>query len=163
MKEVSRAARFGILLLATAMAACSGGAPATFTLNSASVDSLHACPVSAKDASYALHATIDVRNGTSSIVTIKSVTAQMTLTAIKGSWLQKVGDTYEAFAWNFSPDAVSAGRSSALKIEIPSACTSGRTPSVESSSGEYSVELTVITSSGTYKIASKNRHRILAG
>jgi hypothetical protein len=164
MKEVSRAARFGLLLLLAAVAAgCSNGAPAAFTLNSASVDSPYACPSTANDAPYNLHATLEVRNGTSSTVTIKSVAAQMTLAATHGIWLQKLGDKYEATAVKFSPETVGAGRSTSVQVAIPSACTSGKTAKVDSSYGDYSVELTVVASSGTYKIGSQNRHRILAG
>ena len=164
MKEVSRAAQLVVLLLVSTVATgCSGGAPAAFMLKSASVDSPYACPASANNAPYALQAAIEVRNGTSSIVTIKSVAAQMTLAATKGSWLQKVGDKYEAPALNFSPGAVGAGSSSSLQVAIPSTCTGGSKPGDGSNYGEYSVELTVVTSSGTHKITSKNRHRILAG
>lgn len=164
MKEISQAAGFGVLLLLIAVAGgCSSGAPAAFTLSSASVDSPYACPSSANDAPYNLHATIEVRNGTSSAVTIKSVAAHMTLAASKGSWLQKVGDKYEAAAVKFSPETIGAGSSSSLQVAIPSACTSGKTATVDSSYGDYSVELTVVASSGTYKIGSQNRHRILAG
>jgi hypothetical protein len=164
MKEVSRAARFAMLaLLAVLAAGCSNGAPGAFTLNGASVDSPYTCPSSAKDAAYNLHATIEVRNGTSSSVTIKAVSAQMTLAATKGSWLQKVGDKYDAAAMKFSPSSVGPGSSSSLQVAIPSACTSGKTAKVDSSYGDYSVELWVVASSGTYRIASQNRHRILAG
>lgn len=163
MKEISRAARFGILALLTTVAACSGGAPAAFTLNSASVESPYACPANAKNAPYALQATIEVRNGTSSIVTIKSVAAQLTLAATKGSWLQKVGSKFEAPTLNFAPGAVGAGSSTSMQVTISSACTGGGTAKVEPSYGDYSVELTVVTSSGTHKIASKNRHRIFSG
>ncbi len=106
---------------------------------------------------------LEVRNGTSSTVAIKSVAARMTLTATKGTWLQKVGDRYEAAAVKFTPEAVPAASSSSLQVAIPSACTSGKSAKVDSSYGDYSVELTVVASSGTYKIASANHHRILAG
>jgi hypothetical protein len=164
MKEISRAARLGAVLLLVAMVGgCSSGAGPAFTLSSASVDSPYACPSSANDAPYNVHATIEVRNGTSSAVTIKSVAAQVTLAATKGSWLQKVGDKYEAAAVKFSPETIGAGSSSSLQVAIPSACTSGKTAKVDSSYGDYSVELTVVASSGSYKIGSQNRHRILAG
>jgi hypothetical protein len=164
MSEVSPAACLGIVLLAIAVASgCSSGAPAAFTLSSASVDSPYACPSSANNAPYNVHATIDVRNGTSSTVTIQSVTAQMTLAATKGSWLQKVGDKYEAAAVKFSPETIGAGSSSSLQVAIPSTCTSGKTAKVDSSYGDYSVEITIVASSGTYRIGSQNRHRILAG
>jgi|SRR6266550_7326052 len=164
MKEVSPLARLGIvLLLAAAFGGCSNGSPAAFALNSASVDSPYACPSTANNSPYNVHATIEVRNGTSSTVAIKSVAARMTLTATKGTWLQKVGDRYEAAAVKFTPEAVPAASSSSLQVAIPSACTSGKSAKVDSSYGDYSVELTVVASSGTYKIASANHHRILAG
>lgn len=163
MREVSQSSRFCLLLLIAAAAGCSSGAPGAFTLNSASVDSPYACPSTANNAPYNLHATIEVHNGTSSTVTIKAVSAEMTLAAKKGSWLQNVGDRYDAAAVRFSPDRIGPGSSSFLQVAIPSACTSGKTAKVDSSYGEYSVELWVIASSGTYRVASENRHRILAG
>jgi hypothetical protein len=164
MKEVSLVARLGIVVVLAAVASgCSSAAPAAFTLDSASVDSAYACPTSANNAPYNVHATIEMRNQTSTAVTIRSVAAQMTLAAIKGSWLQKVGDRYEAAAVKFSPETVGAGKSSSLQVAIPSACTSGKTAKIDSSYGDYSIVLTVVASSGTYKIASVNRHRILAG
>ena len=164
MKEVSLVARLGIVLLLTATGVgCSSEAPAAFTLNGASVDSPYACPPTANNAAYNLHATIEVHNGTSSSVTIKAVSAQLTLAASRGSWLQKVGDRYDAAAAKFSPTTVGAGSATSLQVAIPSACTSGKTATIDSSYGDYSVELWVIASSGTYRIASQNRHRILAG
>jgi hypothetical protein len=164
MKEVARVARFGMLALVAAVAvSCSSGSPGAFTLNGASVDSPYTCPPSANNAPYNLHATVEVRNGTSSSVTIKAVSAQLTLAAAKGSWLQKVGDRYDATAVKFTPATVGPGSSSSLQIAIPSACTSGKTANVDSSYGDYSVELWVFASSGSYRIASENRHRILAG
>ena len=164
MKEVARVARFGVLALFAAVATgCSSGAPETFTLNGASVDSPYTCPASANNAPYNLHATIEMRNGTSRSVTIKAVSAELTLAAAKGSWLQKVGDRYDAAAVKFTPATIGPGSSSSLQIAIPSACTSGKTSNVDSSYGDYSVELWVVASSGLYRIASENRHRILAG
>jgi len=163
MKEVSRVARWGIVLLAAALVSCSNEAPAAFAVSSASVDSPYVCPPTANNSPYNVHATIEVLNGTSSTVTIKSVAAQLTLAATKGAWLQKVGDKYEASAVKFTPETVPPGSSSSLQVAIPSACTSGRSAKVDSSYGDYSVELTVVASSGTYKIASANHHRIFAG
>jgi|SRR6267154_2407640 len=163
MKEVSRVAPWGIVLLVAALVSCSNGTPAAFAVSSASVDSPYVCPSTANNSPYNVHATIEVLNGTSSTVTIKSVAAQMTLAATKGAWLQKVGDKYEASAVKFTPETVAPGRSSSLQVAIPSACTSGRSAKVDSSYGDYSVELTVVASSGSYKIASANHHRILAG
>jgi len=89
-------------------AACSSS-PTTFALTGASVDPQFWCPGGAKNAPYDVHATIDAHNGTSSAVSITSVTADMTLTAVKGSWLEKVGDRYEAGAVKFEPSSIAAG------------------------------------------------------
>jgi hypothetical protein len=157
------AARVGfVLLVAGISSGCSIGSPSTFSLTSASVDSSYTCPTGVDNAAYELHATIDLRNGTSNRVTIKSVAASMTLSAVKGSWLERVGDKYEASAIRFTPAAVSAGSSDSLKVTIPSACTNGEAPGAGTSYGDYSVALVVTASSGTYTIQSKNHHRIVA-
>ena len=161
VRRLSSAATAGLVLCIGA-AACTIGAPSTFTLNSASVDSAYPCPLGASNAPYNLRATIDVRNGTSSTVTIKSVSAVMTLAAIKGRWLEPLGDKYQAGGVTFSPAAVGAGNTASLKVTIPSACTNGRIASATATYGEYTVALTVTTSAGTQTITTRNRHRIVA-
>lgn len=158
VRHIFRGARVGLLVLLAG--GCAVGAPSTFTLNSASVDSAYSCPLGAADAPYKLQAIIDVRNGTSSIVTIKSVAAVMTLVDVKGKWLEPVGDKYQASDVTFSPATVGAGSSTSLKVTIPSACTNGKTPSATAGYGEYSVALTVATSAGTQTVSTRNRHRI---
>ncbi|HEV2027622.1 MAG TPA: hypothetical protein VGS16_03710 [Candidatus Dormibacteraeota bacterium] len=160
MGQVSRAAKAGLVLLLAG--GCAIGAPSTFTLNSASVDSVYTCPLGAADAPYKLQATIDVRNGTSSTVTIKSVAAVMTLADVKGKWLEPVGDKYQAGDVTFTPATVGAGNTTSLKVTIPSTCTNGKTPSATAAYGEYKVALTVATSAGTQTISTRNRHRIVA-
>ena len=160
---VARAAKVGVVLLIAGISgSCSVGSPSTFSLNGASVDTTYTCPTGADKTAYELHATIDIRNGTSSKVTIKSVAAAMTLSAVKGTWLERIGDKYEASGVTFAPSAVGAGSSAALKVTFPSACTNGNAPSAGASYGDYSVALVVTASSGTYTIESKNRHRIVA-
>src|SRR5712692_377621 len=90
--------RIGIASLAAvmAMAASCGFGPSTFALNNATVDSSYQCPTGANNSAYDLHATIQVTNGTSNTVTIESVAVVMTLVAVKGSWLEKLGDKYTA-------------------------------------------------------------------
>jgi hypothetical protein len=142
-------------------ASCSVGAPAGFTLKGASVDSSYTCPADAIDDPYSLHGVIDVRNGTSSTVTIKSVTAMMTLAAVKGPWVEKVGDRYEPAGVTSSLRTVGPGSSASMDVVVPSSCTKG-SASAGASYGDYSVGFTVTTSSGTYRIESGNRHRIVA-
>lgn len=163
MGEIFRHAKVGPVLLIIGMAGgCSIGAPSTFTVNTASVDATYTCAAGAANAPYNLNATIDVRNGTSSTVTIKSVAAVMTLAAVKGSWLERVGDKYDAVGVTVSPQTVGAGSSASLKVTVPSACTNGKTPTAGASYGDYSVLFTIATSSGTHPIASQNRHRLVA-
>jgi len=163
MGEVSRRAKVASLVGLFAIGSgCSIGAPSTFALSSASVDESYVCPTSANDLSYTIHATIDVRNGTSTSVTIRSVAVVMTLASVKGGWLEHVGDKYDASGVTVSPETVSAGSTASLNLSIPSTCTNGKLPTSGSSYGEYSVAFTVVTSSGTHTIASQNRHRIVA-
>ena len=146
--------------------ACSSANP-TFSLTGASVDPVYMCPSGASNATYQLHGTITARNSTSHSVTIRSVNAEMRLKAVKGSWLEKVGDRYDAGSVNFEPTSVGAGATTPLIITIPSACTSGTygttgSSSGGTSSGEYEVTMHVSTSSGAYSITARNLHEILA-
>jgi hypothetical protein len=152
-----------VVVLATLglAAACSSGSPA-FALTSASVDPTYFCPGGANNAPYDLHATIQVHNGTDRVVTVDSVSAQMTLASIKGDWLEKVGDHYNASITKFTPSSVAAGASSSLKLTIPSACTSGAYGTGVSSAGDYRVTIRLVTSAGSYSITSANQHEIVA-
>src|SRR2546428_10142539 len=83
----------------------------------------------------------------------------MTLPGVKGTWLEKVGDRYEAEGVKFEPSSVGAGSSATIKVTIPSACTSGNYGSSLSSSGEYRVAMRVTTSAGVHAIsAGKQPH-----
>src|SRR5258708_12306248 len=129
MGEVSRRAKVArVLALFAIGTGCSVGAPSTFTLTSASVDESYVCPTSASDLAYTIHATIDVRNGTSSSVTIRSVTVVMTLAAVKGGWLEHVGDKYAAARVSVSPETASADSSASLNLSIPSTSTTRHNP-----------------------------------
>ncbi len=85
----------------------------------------------------------------------------MKLTAVKGNWLEKVGDRYQADNVKFEPTSIGAGASATLKVTIPSACTSSVYGSTLSSSGQYQVTMHVITTSGAYSISAANVHEIL--
>lgn len=159
VRHIYRGARFALVVLLAG--GCAIGAPSTFTLNSASVDSAYLCPLGSANAPYKLQATIDVRNGTSSTVTVHSVAAVMTLADIKGSWLEPVGDRFQAGDVTFAPAKIGAGKTVSLKVTIPSACTNGKTPSTTAGYGDYSVTLTVATSAGTQTIWTRNQHRIV--
>lgn len=144
------------------LAACSSGQPSTFAVTSASVDPTYWCPGGANNAPYDLHAKVDVRNGTSKSVTIDSATAQMKLIAVKGNWLEKVGDRYDAGSVTYSPTSVGAGSSAVVAVTIPSACTSGKYAASASSYGDYEVTMHLTTSAGAFSITANNQHQILA-
>ncbi|SRR6266568_6398097 len=150
------------LIAAGCLAACSSGGTPTFALTAASVDPTYWCPGGANNAPYDVHATIAARNGTGKPVTIRSVTALMTLASIHGSWLERVGDQYDAGSVSFSPATVASGSSAKLKLTIPSACTSGKYAGQGSSSADYSVTMHVVTSAGKFSITAANKHQILA-
>jgi hypothetical protein len=140
-------------------AACGGSS--TFSFGETSVDASYSCPPNSRSAAYDVHATVSAHNGTSKAVTITSVGAVMTVSAVQGVWLQKVGDRYDAGNVTFTPSSVPAGSTTTLQVTIPSACSSGKAPT-GANYGEYEVSFKVITSAGTYEIKSGNRHRILA-
>lgn len=145
-----------------AIAGCSSGSSSTFSLSTAAVDQSYACPVGANNARYDVHGTIDAHNTTSNAVTISSIDATMTLASVKGGWLEKVGDRYDAGNGTFTPASVGAGASTTINVTFSSACT-GRVASAPVSSGDYTVTFTLSTSAGTFKIDSKDRHSIVTG
>ena len=139
-----------------------GFGSSTFTLVRASVDSDFMCPRGSNNASYDIHASADAHNGTSNSVTIKAVTAVLTVASVHGPWLQQVGSKYPAGTVSFKPANVGAGRDATLRVTIPSACTNYSGASTPVSYAEYRVTLTVTSSAGTNRIDSQNSHRITA-
>lgn len=152
--------RVGIAGCTLAVAACSSGSTPGFSVSNASVDSSYSCPVAASNAHYDMHGTIDAHNPSSKEVNISSVAAVMTLSAVKGGWLQKVGDRYDAGTITFTPTSVGAGANATLAVTVPSACT-GRAANDPVASGDYAVSFTITTSAGTFKVDSKDKHRII--
>jgi hypothetical protein len=150
------------LALAIAVLACSCGGSSDFSLSNARADLDHACASAVNNAPYDLHVTVEMHNGRSSSVSITGVSAVMTLSAVHGGWLQEVGYQYEAQNLVFAPDRVGPGSSSTLRVTVPSACTNQSPNGGPVSYADYSVALTVITSAGTFRIESKNKHRIIA-
>src|SRR6476620_8029291 len=103
MRPVPAPCLISILLIGLAC-----GSNAELTLSDASVQPSYVCPSSTSDSPYDLHATVKVHNGTSTSVSINSVSAVMTLASVHGGWLQQVGFKYDAGNVNFTPDRVGA-------------------------------------------------------
>lgn len=136
-------------------------ASSTFDLTNASVDQSYTCPVGANNAPYEIQATVDAHNGTSATVTIKSVSVDLTLEAVNGPWLEKVGDKYEASNVTVAPPSIAAGANASLKVTIPSACTNGKATN-GASYGDYRVTVHLATSAGNFSISTKKAHRLVA-
>jgi hypothetical protein len=163
MERVAALRLWGPVSILLLVSSCGFGSSADFTLGNATVDASHVCSPGASNAAYDVHVTIDSHNGKSSAVSINTVTAVMMLAAVQGGWLQKVGYKYDAGTVTFAPDRVGAGSNATLNLTFPSACTNpSKSGGGPASYGDYSVALTVTTSAGTFKLDSKNRHRISA-
>jgi len=141
------------------LAACGSG---SFSIADATVDASYTCAAGSNNAPYVLLVTAAAVNTTSKSVDVRSVSAVMVLAAVKGVWQQQVGSTYEAGEVQFAPKTIGAASRSTLKVAIPSACTNGQHQGAADSYGEYTVKLTIVTSAGTFKLTSQNKHRILA-
>jgi hypothetical protein len=148
-----------IALAACLTSACSGSS--SLELTNAAADQSYQCPVGANNAPYDVHATVDAHNGTSKSVTINSVTADLTLAAVTGPWLEKVGDKYQASNVTVAPATVGPGAKAALKVTIPSACTNGKATN-GASYGDYRVTVHFATSAGNFSVSSKTLHRLAA-
>jgi hypothetical protein len=148
------------MTVAFLFAACSPTS-STFALTNASADQSYTCPVGANNAPYDLQVTVGAHNGLSRNVAITSASADLTLEAVQGPWLEKVGDKYQAGKVTVAPDSVAAGASESLKVTIPSACTNGKATN-GASYGDYRVTVHIATSAGNYSIASKTLHRLVA-
>lgn len=145
-----------------ALAACSSSSQPTFTLAGASVDPTYYCPGGANNAPYDLHATVRARNSTGRLVTVEAATAQMTVASVRGVWLEKVGDRYEAANAKFTPATIAPSSDATLELTIPSACTSGKYGTGTSSSASYNVSIQLTTSAGKFTVTAGNQHEIVA-
>ena len=147
------------IVLAIAGAACGSG---TLTLADASVDPAHTCAPGSTASPYDLHATAGAVNTTSQKVEIRSATALMVVAAVHGLWQQKVGMSYDAGPVPVTPSNVGAASRTTLKLTIASACTNETHKGLTDNYADYSVQFTIVTSLGTFKLTSHNRHRIVA-
>jgi len=147
-----------LVVLLFAMAGCGG----SFTVGSASVDAAYTCPVGAANSSYEFHARVPMDNSTSAKVDVKSVDAVLVLTAVHGQWLEAVGTKYDAGDVRFAPAGVAANSKETIDVAIPSACSDPKHTGTNDNYADYSVQLTVVTSAGTFHVTSSNKHRISA-
>jgi len=136
--------------------------PTAFSLGSASVDTSYSCPAGTGQQAYDVHVTVPADNPTSQDVTIKSATASMVVATVHGHWQQPVGFRYDAGQVPVSPNRVGSRSKTTLKLTIPSACSNSKHTGTADNYADYTVEVTLVTSAGTYKLTAQNKHRILA-
>jgi hypothetical protein len=143
-------------------AACTQGEQGSFGLTGGGADAAYTCPPGSANAPYAVHASVTAHNPTSGSVAIRSVTAELTLVAVQGNWIQRLGDTYQAGHVPYSPTSAPPGTDTSISVTIPSACTNGKVATSARSYADYSVILLVSTSAGNFTVATRNHHRIYA-
>lgn len=152
-----RSALGAIVVVAIAGCGASG-----FALTGAMVDGTHTCAVGSANSAYDLQVKIAADNPTASAVAVNSVDAVMVVADVHGQWQQAVGTKYDAGDLQFSPHSVGANGKATLTATIHSACTNQRHAGTNDNYADYSVQLTVKTSAGTFHLTSSNKHRISA-
>lgn len=145
-----------------AVLAAAGCGSSAFTVGSASVDPAYTCPAGAANSAYEFHARVPMDNSTSGKVDVKSMDAVLVLSAVHGQWLQAVGTKYDAGSVRFAPAGVAANSKETIDVAIPSACSDPKHTGTNDNYADYSVQLTIVTSAGTFHVTSQNKHRILA-
>ena len=151
---------FGLACLLV-LAAC-GPFCGSFSLSNPGVDASHSCPEGAVQQPYQVHATVAADNPTSQQVTIKSATADMVVASVHGRWEQAVGAKYDAGQVPVTPAKVGPSSKTTLILTIPSACSNSNTSGTADNYADYTVDFTIVTSAGTFKLTSQNKHRIVA-
>jgi hypothetical protein len=159
MIRAMRRLRWTICLVA--LASC-GPFCGSFSLSNAGVDASHSCPQGSGQQPYDLHATVSADNPTSQAVTVKSADAAMVVATVHGRWQQSVGTRYDAGSVPFTPSTIPASSTTTLKLTIPSSCSNAAHTGTADNYADYTVELTIVTSAGTFKVTSQNKHRIVA-
>ena len=133
-----------------------------FALTGATVDGTYTCAMGSANTTYDLQARISADNSTSKSVDVRSINAVLVVSAVHGQWQQAVGTRYDAGEVEFSPRSVGASSKATLTATIPSACTNGQHQGTNDNYADYSVQLAVVTSAGTFHLTSQNKHRIVA-
>jgi hypothetical protein len=153
----------GLLVLgAVVLGACALGQSGKFELTNPRNDSSYNCPNGSNSAPYNFHGDVDVDNGTSGSVSIKSVSVLLTAVAVHGNWIPKAGDRVEVLNVQFSPKTFEAGKKATLKITVPLVCTNSSHQGTGDNYGDYTTQFTIVTSSSTYKLTSRTKYRVHA-
>ena len=131
------------------------------TLSNAKVDSTFNCPNPSTDRPYDVHGSLDVDNQTSKTITIQSVREADELVDVHGGWNKtNVGTKNDDPVDSFSPTTVKSGSKATVKFVIGFIC-SDIGVGVADTYGDFTFKFTVVTTAGTLKIDSANKHRLV--
>ena len=153
------------VIVVGAVGACTpvcGIGDSKFSLSGAHVlDSVYTCPIPSNHRSYDINGTVAANNPTGKPVSISSVSTVMTVVAKTPDWSAAVGDTYETADISFSPKSIGSGSKATLKFAIPGWCSDSQHTGRTDTHADYTVAVTVVTSTGTFKLNTNNRHRLV--
>lgn len=135
------------------------GIGAKFALTNAHVDSTFSCPNPSTDFAYDVHVTIDANNSTSSSVIIESISETWKSVAIHGSWDGVLGAHGTTAVNTYSPRSVPSGGSATIRFVVGFVCHNSG-PKTETY-GDFAFSFSLVTSAGTYKLDSVNKHRLI--
>src|SRR2546425_8348672 len=110
------------------------------------------CPANATNYDYSLKGSVDADNQTSQNIAIKSMATDATVTKLNGpNWQISVGQKSGDDQLSFSPKSVNSGSKTTIKFTSGWTCTHPGTSPADTYA-DFSLVLSVVTSSGTYKV-----------
>lgn len=115
------------------------------------------CPEAASSYQYTMNISVEADNQSSSTITIKSAATSATATKLVGKWDFSVGAKSGDPNVSFSPRSIGAGSKTRLNLKTGWTCTN-TTPGA-GAYADFSIVLTLSTSSGKYSISLPS-HRL---
>lgn len=155
--------RLAILLLVGAVGACGplcGNGKLNLSNGKLSPSSF-TCPLAATDYGYTIGGTVDADNQSGKNISISSVSTNVTVVKLAGSWGLKVGDTSDAPNIDFSPKSIASGQKTTVRFATPWTCTDSGNNIVETYA-DFKVVLTIVTDNGTYSVNLPNHRMVMS-
>lgn len=119
------------------------------------------CPLDATDYGYTIDGTVDADNQTGKNITIKSVSTNVTVVKLAGSWGLKIGDMSNAPDIDFAPKSISSSQRTTVRFATPWTCTDAGNNTVETYA-DFKVVLTMVTDAGTYDVKLPNHRMVMS-
>ena len=119
------------------------------------------CPLNATDYGYTIDGTVDADNQTAKNIVIKSVSTDVTVVKLAGTWGLQVGDKSGAPDIAFSPKSLSSGQRTTVRFATPWTCTDSGNNTVQTYA-DFKVVLTMVTDAGTYNVKLPNHRMVMS-